>query len=796
MARWLRLERGQVDLEGRTLHRGEEEVHLSELEARVLAFLAGRPHEPVSRRQLLEQVWGFGNPAPTRAVDNVISRLRARIEVDRRDPAHIRSVRGVGYVFVPAAAGATGGVEGRFFGRTAELERLSAELRDGQRAITVLGVPGIGKTRLVRQWLEGGAAGSATWVDLHASDDVVDVVLATAAALGVPVRDEPPPRRIESVGLFLRRTPRLIVLDAVDGAAPGCAAVVARWLAASPGLNVVATSRQTLGLPVEAVVEMQALPESQAVAMLADRAPHPIRPRVAAAFLERVQGHPRAIEIAAPVLAAHALPDVLARVDGAMHRSLAPWWARIPGSAREAVGIAAWVHDDAPVELIARAASSAGVQRALDSGWLRLATPGRVRMESVLRRFTRARESPGPRLAEVVLEHLVEHGARTWGPGSKEALAELGRWIPTVQDLAGATEPGRLVDLVLALGPAMLLSEAASVDLVEHALTHAVSPEQQQRARLLLGASLHQAGRAAEAIPYLSEPAPCAAAERKMRLGYALASVGRFEEGLGLLDEAAGEATGAMRAHVATRIGSVRHLLGDVRGAREALRQAFDLHQDAEDVAAEARTLGNLALFDVELGEHARAEVALRRVLAWEQDHGARQGAVQLRLDLAGLLHVDGRAEEALVEYTRARDEAVALDASMHAAIGWFGVGVTSLELDQRLEARRCLGRARVGFSRGRHPVWQALTLAWIALLDHIDGDEVSAESTLERARATPGAHHPTVAILLDLVTARCRGQALAPHLERARESAATSSGIRLACRLVGEVGSAPKSTA
>jgi DNA-binding response OmpR family regulator len=54
----------------------------------------------VSRKAILEKVWGLNEDTDTRAIDNFIVRLRKYIEDDPTKPEHLLTVRGVGYRFV------------------------------------------------------------------------------------------------------------------------------------------------------------------------------------------------------------------------------------------------------------------------------------------------------------------------------------------------------------------------------------------------------------------------------------------------------------------------------------------------------------------------------------------------------------------------------------------------------------------------------------------------------------------------------------------------------------------------
>jgi two-component system, OmpR family, alkaline phosphatase synthesis response regulator PhoP len=73
---------------------------LTLMEANVLRYLITHEGRPVSRKELLEKVWGLHEDTDTRAIDNFMVRLRRYIEDDPARPRHLRTVRGVGYRFV------------------------------------------------------------------------------------------------------------------------------------------------------------------------------------------------------------------------------------------------------------------------------------------------------------------------------------------------------------------------------------------------------------------------------------------------------------------------------------------------------------------------------------------------------------------------------------------------------------------------------------------------------------------------------------------------------------------------
>ena len=78
------------------LVRGEP-VSLSRTEFKLLEELMASGESVRSRDELLRSVWGYRNPGDGRVVDNLVYRLRSKIEEDPAQPAHLVTVRGFGY---------------------------------------------------------------------------------------------------------------------------------------------------------------------------------------------------------------------------------------------------------------------------------------------------------------------------------------------------------------------------------------------------------------------------------------------------------------------------------------------------------------------------------------------------------------------------------------------------------------------------------------------------------------------------------------------------------------------------
>ncbi|MFN8389017.1 MAG: response regulator transcription factor [Bdellovibrionota bacterium] len=93
---------GDVEIDFKTYRarRSGKEILLSAKEFELLRFLSRQPDVPVTRDQLLDQVWGYNSYPTTRTVDNFIARLRSKVETLPERPKHIVTVHGVGYKFV------------------------------------------------------------------------------------------------------------------------------------------------------------------------------------------------------------------------------------------------------------------------------------------------------------------------------------------------------------------------------------------------------------------------------------------------------------------------------------------------------------------------------------------------------------------------------------------------------------------------------------------------------------------------------------------------------------------------
>jgi DNA-binding response OmpR family regulator len=90
-----------LDFRKMELCRADQPIGLTFQQFKLLKFLVSRPKVVLSRQKLVGSVWPKRKRSSYRTVDNCISKLRQKIEIDPDRPAFIQTVHGVGYKFVP-----------------------------------------------------------------------------------------------------------------------------------------------------------------------------------------------------------------------------------------------------------------------------------------------------------------------------------------------------------------------------------------------------------------------------------------------------------------------------------------------------------------------------------------------------------------------------------------------------------------------------------------------------------------------------------------------------------------------
>ncbi|MFE2374610.1 ATP-binding protein [Streptomyces sp. NPDC059398] len=211
----------------------------------------------------------------------------------------------------------------RFVGRRAEAAELK-KLIGSSRLVTVVGVGGVGKTRLVTQvarTLQERFCDGVRMAELSALRDPELIEHTLVEALGLTDHTSRPPREVLAGHLAGREL--LFVVDGFEFLVDACAELLLGLLRGAPGLRVIAVGRRPLEIEGELTLPLAPMRERDAVRLFTDRvsAGRPgfrfAREDTArvAEICRRLDGIPLALELAAGRMRALSAEQVLARLD-------------------------------------------------------------------------------------------------------------------------------------------------------------------------------------------------------------------------------------------------------------------------------------------------------------------------------------------------------------------------------------------------------------------------------------------------------------------------------------------------
>lgn len=147
-----------------------------------------------------------------------------------------------------------------FVGRRAELTSVGRTLQTA-RMLTLTGIGGVGKTRLVvraARSLQRRFPGGVAFAELAPVQEPQLVLPVLAEALGLPDTASGP--RLEALLAYLRQRHVLLVVDNCEHLHPAVAHLVCHLLRGAPQLRILATSRRRLDVPGEVVLAVEPLP--------------------------------------------------------------------------------------------------------------------------------------------------------------------------------------------------------------------------------------------------------------------------------------------------------------------------------------------------------------------------------------------------------------------------------------------------------------------------------------------------------------------------------------------------------
>ena len=296
----------------REVVRGEVRTPLSPNESDLLQYLATRPSQTLSKKELLREVFGYVDGSRSRTLQTTMQRLRQKVENDPAQPVHLVNVYGKGYRFESLAGMSNHSIKSSpsIIGRAKERTRLYEGL-EAERCMQVVGQGGIGKTSLAQVQAQLWRSSATVWFcDLSAAKTLSHVLTRLGEVLNLKSVDGP-----ERIGHALQGHGRaLLILDNVEQLEEGLSSWITDWLEQTEVLRILVTSRITLELP-GGVLRVAPLPRREAQQLFQRRASAAdadavLETTLVEQIVKTLEGIPLAIELAAARLTLLSLAEV------------------------------------------------------------------------------------------------------------------------------------------------------------------------------------------------------------------------------------------------------------------------------------------------------------------------------------------------------------------------------------------------------------------------------------------------------------------------------------------------------
>ena len=579
-----------------------------------------------------------------------------------------------------------------FVGRARELDEVRSLLRR-TRLVTLVGVGGVGKTRLAleaaRRALDADVDAVA-FVDLAALDDPGLVPAHVAASFGL--REVPGQEPATAVAEQVGSTDFLLVLDNCEHVRGAAASLAQALLASSPGLRILATSREVLDVAGEAPYPVaplglpgsaddpEAVRASEAVRLLVDRATltrHDLRVDeaaydTAARICRELDGLPLAIELAAARTKALSLDEIADRLRDRFQFLVS--WRRLSTARHRTLREAM----DWSYELLAPDEQRLLARLSVFPAGATLASVAAVCLDGDQDEAERLLE----RLADASLVAPLDH-----------ALGTRYRLLETVRQYAAERVPEVERDDLHRRHAERALAIAASTNL---ALEGTGSSMSYDLARVELPSIRAAIQWATAADPVLGLEIACALERfwvtNNAREGIAVITTLLGRDGL----------PDTIRARGLRCRGGCRYYIGAFAEGAEDYEQALAIHRHQGQHAYEAHLLLRLAIEAHRLGDRRRARELLddSATIGGEDRYAADQ-YVGLR-ELSDLSFEDGRVDEAFEMLRRAA--ALAADGGDE----WWVVDILSRIADRALD----LGRLDDAGPAARQALRLSITIA------------------------------------------------------------------------------------
>jgi predicted ATPase/class 3 adenylate cyclase len=553
-----------------------------------------------------------------------------------------------------------------FVGRDDDLARLSRSIEAGARLVSVLGIGGAGKTRLVTRygwsWL-GEFPGGVWFCDLAPARSIDGIVNAVAQGLDVPLgRDDP----VTQLGHAIAGRGRcLVILDNFEQVSRHAGQTLGGWLDRAEEARFVVTTREVLGLAGEEVLALPPLPAADARALFVQRAgaarpdfqPTAEDRDAIAPLVDLLDGLPLAIELAAARVRVMPPRTLLQRMSERF-RLLASKGGR---QDRQSTLRAAF---DWSWDLLSRAEKKALAQLSVFEGGFTLQAaeavldlagdddaPWIVDVLHALVDKSFVRRHDGHRfdllvsVQDYAAEHL--HTARRFAGSGPSALTAARRrhlqWFAALGPRRAAEGNGAdLGNLLAACRHAEALGDGDAATAALEGAWAALN----LRGPFETGAELAQR---VCAMPGLADRA---AARARATLADAMVTCGRPGAARALYDEAAARARAAGdrlgEAQVAERLGILLEYEGRVPEARAQYTAALRMAREVADRDLECRAINGLGSVAFAEGRMNEALARYQEALALARATGDRRMQGGLLGNLATVHLEAGRVDEAV----------------------------------------------------------------------------------------------------------------------------------------------------
>lgn len=610
-----------------------------------------------------------------------------------------------------------------FIGRSAELAEIVAQLQPGAgRLLTLVGPGGVGKSRLAVQAAHHLATQTMDlegiyFVPLAAVTEVPLALTAIASALEMTLEPENPRHQLLDA---LGRRQLLLLLDNLEHL-PGVATLLSDILAASPGVQILATSREPVHLQGERLLPVAGLacPESpdadllqfDAIKLFVQSARQMLpgftmnaADREAVCRLCRLlEGVPLALELAAAWVRLMDCPAILRETERSLTFLAAPWrdaparhqslqavfsqtWTLLPAHLQQLWHqLAAFPADFDlnAVQAIMPAAGMLDLAALLDKSLLRRAANNRYELHPLLKQFAAGSNSPDAAWRQAFSRYYLENAARleatVFGAAPEKALDPLRRDLPNLRRAwLWGVEAGLWQELGRSLPALARFYQLAGLFAEAVADIEAVLAQlPADTAAMLLRGHLHlqvshflgQQGQYAAAAAQAQVALSLAEqlhesdllAQVRVKMGEWLRHQGRYEEAQAELAAAVHHFGSRPSYHLAAthnEIGFAYLGRGQYGAARAAFQTALALCQEIEDRIGMAVTLGNLGYVNQLQADYPAALDYLQQALATSQAIGDRQSIVKHTLGLGQICLEQGDIVAARAHYAAARRQA------------------------------------------------------------------------------------------------------------------------------------------